>query len=307
MRYSAESTVLPTTAHDLLEWAAAHIESRGFHDGRDGQRFGHDGSTTTTALLRPGILGALDVAGGDGRRSSGRMYDYPALYAAQRLALDTLADLTAGGAVAHDPDWTDEYRHRRYVAHAWGTQDGRTRAEAVALFREAAGLADDATAAATRPGRPPARLDLPTTGDVLGWAAAHIEAAGHRPGGLAHDPDGFAGTAPCTMLHALDRAGIAAKPIPAEGRAQWAAYGKAVPAALRLLAEHVAGGPVEIRVGEEGRDVIARRRAVVLAWGNAPGRSGAEVAAAFRAAMPAGDAGAAEGKVPAELGQVSFF
>jgi hypothetical protein len=305
MRYSAESTILPTTAHDLLEWAAAHIEARGFHDGRDGDRFGHDGSTTTTALLRPGMLGALDVAGGDGRRASARTYDYDALYAAQRLALDTLADLTAGGAVTHDPDWTDEYQRRRYVVHTWGMQDGRTGADAVALFREAAGLAERAAAAAARPGRPPARLYLPTAGDVLEWAAAHIEGVGHHRGHVTHDPAGFADSAACTMLHALDRALVAAKPNPGDSHDWWDAYRAAEPGALRLIAEHITGGPVD--AGDD-RETKKRRRAVVLDWCNEPGRTTADVVAAFRAAAPVvddGDAGDLE--EPAEPGQVVLF
>ncbi|MFD0032488.1 DUF6197 family protein [Streptomyces sp. NPDC127172] len=305
MRYSVNSTVLPTNACDLLEWAAAHIEARGFHDGRDGRRFGSNG--TTSALLRPGMLGALDVAGGYGRRSSARTYDYDALYAAQRLALDTLADLAAGGVVMHDPDWTDEYQHRRRVVHDWGMQDGRTGADAVALFREAVGLVEDAAAAATRPGRPPLRLLLPTAGDVLEWAAAHIEDVGHRPGVETHDPAGFAGTAACTMLHALDRALVAAKPNPGDAHDWWDAY-RAAGAALEILAEHLAGAPVDALEGESDWDLRARRRAVVLGWGNEPGRSTAEVAAAFRAAADTDDAGSPEEpEESAEPGQATFF
>jgi hypothetical protein len=321
MRYSAESTVLPTNARDLLEWAAAHIEARGFHDGRDGDRFGHDGSTTTTALLRPGVLGALDVAGGYGRRASARTYDYDALYAAQRLALDTLSDLTTGGAVPHDPDWTDEYQHRRYLVHAWGMQDGRTGADAVALFREAAGLAERAAAAATRPGRPgrlrPARTSCgprpcttcasvpPSVGDMLSWAAAHLENVGHRRGHVTHDPAGYADTAACTMLHALDRALVAAKPNPGDSHDWWDAHREAAPAALRLIAEHVAGGPVD--AGDD-YDTRKRRRAVVLDWCNEPGRTTADVVAAFRAAAPAVDVDdAGDLEEPAEPGQVVLF
>ncbi|MBP5896349.1 DUF6197 family protein [Streptomyces scabiei] len=304
MRYSADSTVLPTTAADLLNWAAAHIEARGFHDGRNGERFGHDGHTTTTCLLRPGMLGALDVAGGDGRRSSARTYDYPALYAAQRLALDTVADLAAGGAVPHDVEWSDEHQYRRFVVHRWGMQDGRTGAEAVALFQEAAEVAERASVAAMRPGRPPTRLHLPTVGDVLEWAAAHIEDAGHRPGELTHDPAGYADTAACTMLHALDRALVAAKPNPGGEHAAWEAFRAAAPGALRLLVEHLTGGPVD--VGADEREASRQLRGTVLMWGNMPGRSTAEVAEAFRAAVPASaDGVGVEEQV--EPGQAAFF
>ncbi|MET8824197.1 DUF6197 family protein [Streptomyces rochei] len=287
MRYSAESTVLPTTAPDLLNWAAAHVEARGFHDGRDGDRFGRDRGVTATRLLTPGILGALDVAGGDGRRSSGRTYDLPALYAAQRLALDTLSDLVAGGAVVHDADWPDEYRHRRYVVHLWGTQGGRTRGEVVEVFREAAGLTERAQAAAARPGRPPTRLPLGSVASVLEWAAAHLEDVGHRPGLESHDPAGFADSSGCTALHALDRAFVAAKPNPADGREAWAAYGEAE-AAWRLFVEHITGGPLVNVDDMTGWELARHLRGTVLMWGNEPGRSTADVVAAFRAAVPAG-------------------
>lgn len=305
MRYSAESTVLPTTAHDLLAWAASHVEARGYHHGRDGDRFAHDGATTTTALLRPGILGALDVAGGEGRRSSSRTYDYGALYAAHRLALDTVSDLAAGGSIAHDADWMDVYRQRRCLLHAWGMQDGRTGADVVALLREAAALAERAAADAIRPGRPPHRLLRPSAGDVLAWAAAHIIAAGHRPGDLMHAPDGFVGTAPCTTLYALERALAAAKPNPGDSPAEWEAYRAAAADAPALLAQLVTGVPVGPGAGESVRDVAKRQRAAVLAWGNAPGRSAAEVVSVFLAAAYADDA--AKTDVPAEPGQVAFF
>ncbi|MEU7031610.1 DUF6197 family protein [Streptomyces sp. NPDC046275] len=153
LRYSTESTLLPTNAPDMLDWAAAHIESRGFYDGRDGGLFGKNG--TTTRYLVPSMAGAFDVAAGDGRRSSERTYDYPArLYGAGRLALDVLSDYLAGGAMPHDPHWEEE-NHRPFMLMDWGRREGRTRDEAAAAFRHAARLAERAQAAAVRPGRPP--------------------------------------------------------------------------------------------------------------------------------------------------------
>ncbi|MFG3287309.1 DUF6197 family protein [Streptomyces sp. NPDC048179] len=306
MQYSADSTILPTNARDLLEWAAAHVDARGFHDGRDGRRFGSNG--TTTRHLTPGMLGALDVAGGDGRQASARTYDYDALHAAQRLALDTVADLASGGAVVHDDDWADEYRYRRATVHLWGMEDGRTGAEVAALFREAAGHVERAAAAATRPGRPPLRLPVPTVDGVLAWAALHIEDTGHRPDLATHAPAGYADSAACTMLHALDRALVAAKPYPNSSRDWWAAYGEAGPEALRLIADHVAGRPV-VDNGDAW-ETKKRRRSFVLDWGNQPGRSTADVAAAFRAAAQVAivdDALAGALEVPAEPGQAAFF
>jgi hypothetical protein len=108
------------------------------------------------------------------------------------------------------------------------------------------------------------------------------------------------------MLHALDRALCAAKPTSGESPQEWDAYREAAPAALRLLVEHVTGGPVD--AGEDAWATARRLRGTVLVWGNEPGRSTAEVAAAFRAAAPAvDDAGAGDLEEPAEPGQVVLF
>jgi hypothetical protein len=309
MRYSAESTILPTTAHDLLEWAAAHIEARGFHDGRDGDRFGHDRSTTTTCLLTPGIIGALDVAGGDGRRASARTYDYPALYAAQRLALDTLADLVVGGAVSHDLDWVDQTRYRRAVVHTWAARDGRTPAEVVTVLREAAGITERAADARVRLVSPPAPT---STATVLEAAAAHIEAVGHRPGMETHDPAGYSHAAACTMLHTLDVVDQASRPIPGDAPRDWDAYREASVGALRAVAEYVKGQPIVTRDGDDEWATRRRMRGTVLVWanrpwGDQPGRSTADVVAAFRAAVPAVVGGDDVLEVPAEPGQAAFL
>ncbi|NUR01327.1 MAG: hypothetical protein HOY79_33825 [Streptomyces sp.] len=302
MRYSVESTILPTTAPDLLEWAAAHVESRGFHDGRDGHIFARGGGITTTRLLKPGILGALDVAGGDGRMSSARTYDYPAIRAAERLALDVVADLVSGGAVVHDLEWADEARHRRGVVHRWGMQEERTGADVAALFREAAEVANDALTAATRPGRPPRALRPVTLAGVLEWAAAHVEEVGHRAGEESHDPAGHVDSAACTMLHALDRALVAATPSPSE-REAWEAYWAVRPLAFRVLVGHLMGGDLDL--GDDDNAAMRWLRGVVLMWGNFPDRSTEEVAAAFRAAIPADVDDTAE--EPVEPGQAAFF
>ncbi|RZU28221.1 hypothetical protein EV284_6387 [Streptomyces sp. BK022] len=278
MQYSVESTILPVSAPELLEWAAAHVEARGFHDGRDGSQFGPHG--TTTRLLTPGILGALDVAGGDGRMSSSRRYDYDAIEAARRLALDVLSDLLSGGAVVHDTAWGSEERHRRAVVHRWGMEEGRTAAEVAGAFREAAVLAGRAHAAVQRLG---VRACERTPAGVLEWAAIRVETVGHRPGEESHDPAGYVDTAPCTMLHALERAVRAVKPLPSERNPEWGAYREASDA-VRLMAEYLAGGPVAPDGGP--LEVDAQRRAVILAWGNRAGRTTEEVAAAFRAAAP---------------------
>lgn len=286
MRYSAESAILPMNAPDLLSWAAVHVEARGFHNGRDGNKFGRDRGVTATRLLTPGILGALDVAGGDGRHISGRTYDYPALYAAQRLALDTLSDLVTGGAVVHDSDWPDEYRHRRHIVHQWGAQADRTPDDVVEVLGEAARLAESAATAAARTGRPAARIHRASVGGVLAWAATHLEDVGHRPGLESHDPAGFADSSACTALHALDRAFVAAKPNPADDREAWAAY-EETESAWCLFVEHITGDSLVNTDGVTGWELARHLRGTVLMWGNEPGRSTADVVAAFRAAVPA--------------------
>ncbi|MFD0393395.1 DUF6197 family protein [Streptomyces nogalater] len=75
---------------------------------------------------------------------------------------------------------------------------------------------------------------------MLEWAARHLEDVGHSADHFTHGP-GYVESAPCTMLHALDRALVAAKPYPSDGPEAWDAYREAAPTALRLVAEHVAG------------------------------------------------------------------
>jgi hypothetical protein len=183
-------------------------------------------------------------------------------------------------------------------------EDGRTGAEAAALFRKAALYAEHAAVAATRPGRPPRRIRPASAAAVLEWAAGHLEDVGHAPDYYTHAA-GYVDSAPCTMLHALDRALVAAKPNPGDCHEWWDAYREAAPAALRLVAEHVAGRPVD--AGDD-YETKKRQRETVLAWGNEAGRSTADVVAVFRAAVPAVDdvaAGALE--EPAGPGQVTFF
>ncbi|MYS33673.1 hypothetical protein K388_06015 [Streptomyces sp. KhCrAH-43] len=281
LRYSTESTLLPTNAPDLLDWAAAHIENRGFYDGREGGRFGKNG--TTIRYLVPSMVGAFDVAAGYGRRSSTRTYDYPALYAAERLALDVLSDYLAGGAMPHDPNWEDE-NHRRFIVQDWGRRDGRTRDEAAEAFRHAARLAERAQAAAVRPGRLPRPLHPITASGLLEWAAAHLEDVTMRPGGLTHDPDGFANTAPCTLLHAVDRALRIAKPIPADGHLLFRAFHQAQESALQELSSRLAGHDITAGPDEPAYDVVRRRRSTILSWGNQPDRAEGEAVQELQAA-----------------------
>ncbi|MER5638298.1 DUF6197 family protein [Kitasatospora sp. NPDC002227] len=134
-QYDQESDVLPVTAHWLLLWAAGHVEQVGLFQGDD--RFAGTGRTVT---LQASTLGAFDVAGGDGRGSSQRAYDWPAVQAANALALALLSDHLNGGPVEF-PEGADkeEQRYaRRRLVHVWGCAPGRTAAEAAAMFRAAA-------------------------------------------------------------------------------------------------------------------------------------------------------------------------
>ncbi|MFI5864564.1 DUF6197 family protein [Streptomyces sp. NPDC051546] len=284
LRYSTESTLLPTNAPDLLDWAAAHIENRGFYDGREGGLFGRNG--TTTRYLVPSMAGAFNVAAGEGRRSTGRTYDYPALYSAERLALDVLSDHLAGGAMPHDPHWEDE-NHRRFMLMDWGRRDGRTRDDAAAAFHHAARLAERAQDAIVRPGRPPSPRHPITASGLLEWAATHLEDVTLRPGGLTHDPEGFADTAPCTLLHAVDRALRIAKPIPADGPPHFRAFHRAQECALQELSSRLAGEDITAEPDQPAYELDRRRRDTILTWGNQPGRTEGEAVRALRAAAVA--------------------
>ncbi|MET7490197.1 DUF6197 family protein [Streptomyces sp. NPDC005538] len=281
LRYSTESTLLPTNAPDLLDWAASHIENRGFYDGREGGLFGKGG--TTTRFLVPSMVGAFNVAAGEGRISTARTYDYPALHSAERLALDVLSDYLAGGAMPHDPRFEDE-NHRRFMLQDWGRREGRTRDEAAAAFRHAARLAERAQSAAVRPGRPPRPRHPITASGLLEWAAAHLEDVTMRPGGLTHDPDGFADTAPCTLLHAVDRAQRIAEPIPADSPLHFRAFRQARGNAIQELSNRLAGEDITAGPDEPAYEVDRRRRDIILMWGNQPGRTEGEAVEALRAA-----------------------
>ncbi|MFJ9580652.1 DUF6197 family protein [Streptomyces sp. NPDC101191] len=281
LRYSTESTLLPTNAPDLLDWAAAHIENRGFYDGREGGLFAKGG--TTTRFLVPSMVGAFNVAAGDGRRSTARTYDYPALYSAERLALDVLSDFLAGGAMPHDPRFEDE-NHRRFILQDWGRREVRTRDEAAAAFRHAARLAERAQSTATRPGRPPRPPHPVTASGLLEWAAAQLTDVTMRPGGLTHDPDGFADTAPCTLLHAVDRALRIAQPIPADSHLHFRAFHQARDRALQELSDRLAGEDITAGPDEPAYEVARRRREAILTWGNHPDRTEGEAVEALRAA-----------------------
>ncbi|MEU9761850.1 DUF6197 family protein [Streptomyces sp. NPDC047987] len=304
LHYSTESTLLPTNAPDLLDWAAAHIENRGFYDGRDGGLFGKGG--TTTRLLVPSMVGAFNVAAGDGRRSSTRTYDYPALYSAERLALDVLSDYLAGGAMPHDPHFEDE-NHRRFMLQDWGRREPRTRDEAAAAFRHAARLAEGAQSAAARPGRPPRPRHPVTASGLLQWAAAHLEEVSMRPGGLTHDPEGYADTAPCTLLHAVDRAQRIAKPIPADQPLRFRAFHQARDKALQELSNCLAGQEVTAGPDVPAYEVDRRRREIILTWGNEPGRTEGEAVAALRAAALAVADEAEEAEEKQEPGESLLF
>lgn len=197
-----------------------------------------------------------------------------------------LSDYLAGGAMPHDPRWEDE-SHRRFMLMDWGRREGRTRDEAAAAFRHAARLAERVQAAAERPGRPPRPPHPITASGLLEWAAAHLEDVTMRPGGLTHDPDGFADTAPCTLLHAVDRALRIAKPIPADGHLHFRAFHQAKESALQELSSRLAGHDISAGPDEPAYEVARRRRDLILTWGNRPGRTEEEALQELRAAARA--------------------
>lgn len=319
--YSPEDTRLPTTAAELLDWAAAHVVHVGLHQGEG--MFGSSGQTRTVRL-RASMAGALDVAGGDGRLSTARTYDWLAIDAARHDACDVLSDYLAGGALTLPEDWPDEDWYRRYYIQQWGHEDGRTAEDAAAAFSAAARLAERAAAvAAARPGRPPRRLRPATTTGLLAWMAAHLEDVTLWGGVESHDPAGFADTAPCTVLHAFDRAQRAAIPGPGEYPKDWEGSAESRVEALLLLSDLVAGGPVDDgpepleewgRVRREyDRARTLRRRGVVARWGAEPGRTTWDVVEtlreAARLALPEDEpvSAIADTESAGEPGQVELF
>lgn len=137
MRYSPNSTLIPTDPAELLRWAAAHIEHVDLNRIDDR----HYAGSGPTRFKKCSAYGALLVAAGDGRRSSARTYDGPAIRRAENEAFRILADHVHGQTV-HAPDgWRIEDWHR-HIAHRWSMEDSRTQDQVITGLLEAAEVAD---------------------------------------------------------------------------------------------------------------------------------------------------------------------
>ncbi|MFJ8385559.1 DUF6197 family protein [Streptomyces sp. NPDC094438] len=115
---------------------------------------------------------------------------------------------------------------------------------------------------------------------ILQWAACHIEKVGLHQGREPFAGAGRTVTLACSPRGAID---VAA----GDGRRRSNRYydthairqGRA--RALRTLAEHLAGHPLE---AHDPRDAEHLHRDVINQWSNAPGRTTAEAAQALRTA-----------------------
>jgi len=284
------SSRLPTTPESLLLWAADHLEHVGWYRSDDGERFAPGSSHVADSACS--MIGALDVAGGEGRRTSQHCENHPALrFAAQLAALDELSDLLAGGAVTIPHDAAEERQFRRDLLHVWSTSPGRSVEEVTAALRAGAARCRRAAAALEQVAAPPQRLPTVTASHVLGWAAQHLSAVGLRRGPENFDPAGFGDSAPCTVLHAFDRAQRAARADPDQPVEVWTWSREARTEALRSLSDTVAGGaigdPAPTHSGQQAQE--AHRRTLVGQWAQMPGRTLAEVTAVFRSAAAAAE------------------
>ncbi|MFI5809173.1 DUF6197 family protein [Streptomyces sp. NPDC051561] len=131
-RYSPESIVVSHDPRQILEWAAAHIEHVGLHQGRG--LFAGPGRTVT---LRCWLRGAIDVAAGHGRFNMSRTYDFPAISQARAEAYAAITEYLAGHPVEGNDARTTEFRQRA-VLDGWSGQPGRTAADAARALRTAA-------------------------------------------------------------------------------------------------------------------------------------------------------------------------
>jgi hypothetical protein len=136
IRYSPDSIVIPTNPRAILEWAACHIERVGLYQGDD--LFAGPGRTVTLACWP---RGAINVAAGDGRRSSARRYDGAAIRHGRASAHRMLAEHLAGRPREVSDPGEAERVHCQFL-DLWSEQPSMTAARAAKATRDAAGEAD---------------------------------------------------------------------------------------------------------------------------------------------------------------------
>jgi Family of unknown function (DUF6197) len=135
VRYSPNSTLIPTDQAELLRWAAAHIEHVGLN-----QNTRNYASSGPTRLMACSAYGALMVAAGDGRPSDGTT-DSEVIRRTENEAFRILADHVHGQPVQAPAGWCIEDRHR-CIVRRWSRNPSRTQEQVVSTLLEASALAD---------------------------------------------------------------------------------------------------------------------------------------------------------------------
>uniref|UniRef100_A0AAU2JM94 DUF6197 family protein n=1 Tax=Streptomyces sp. NBC_00049 TaxID=2903617 RepID=A0AAU2JM94_9ACTN len=189
VRYSPNSAVVPDEPRAILEWAACHIENVGLHQGPG--LFNGPGRTVTLACWP---RGAVNVAAGDGRFSSGRTYDHDKINAARIEALRMLAEYVSGEPVcAVEGVQAVKAAYWRPVDE-WSKTEGLTAGEAARVMRAAA--AGRPAEAVPVKAQPTAGLYAPVlhTEERAGDVAEACRAAGHRYVWLVVEAEGVSRT-----------------------------------------------------------------------------------------------------------------
>ncbi|MFH8404769.1 DUF6197 family protein [Streptomyces sp. NPDC018019] len=131
----------------------------------------------------------------------------------------------------------------------------------------------------------PPRNRPATPASILAAAADHIERVGLYQGEHLWKPGQMGDDAPCTVLHAWDQGVRAVKPHWSVGGEPWDLFARALWGSLEAVSNHINGRPVPpVRWRELGLCENAYRRTMLWCWGDEPGRTAREAAAAFRAA-----------------------
>ncbi|MFI5809181.1 DUF6197 family protein [Streptomyces sp. NPDC051561] len=124
-----------------------------------------------------------------------------------------------------------------------------------------------------------------TPASILAAAAEHVERVGLCQGEHLWEPGKMGDTAPCNAAWAWGRGVRAAKPHRSVRGEPWRVFGRAHVEALAVISDHVNGTPILSADWEHlHMDEHAYRYSTLWLWGNRPGCTTAEVAAAFRVA-----------------------
>lgn len=137
IRYSPESVIVPTEPAAVLEWAACHIERVGIHQGHG--LFAGPGRTVTLPCWP---RGAIEIAAGKSRITSGRINDWPRIREARTEAFRLIAEHLVDGCLDLDNEAETGQLHHE-VLDEWSAVTGRTAEDAAHAFRAAAAHAEN--------------------------------------------------------------------------------------------------------------------------------------------------------------------